>query len=169
MKKPFPKGLYYFALFTWVATFCMGILSLLLPLPRLWIVGSFLCSVVQLLFLFKYDDGTPWKWGNVYSPFDRFLRALFCVVCVTFLVCFASLHIAGGGPEMVDGIRCVIDHGQVVRENVSEGFFLYLTTCENTLFFCCLPLFLSTHILWRFHVMYLTGEKDYEQECTDHR
>ena len=147
----------------------MSTLSLLLPLPRLWIAGSFLCSVAQLLLLEKYDDGTPWKWGNVCSPFDRFLRALLRVVYVAFFACLASLFIAGGGPEMVDGIRCVIDHGQVVKENISESFFLFLTACENILFFCCLPLFLSTHMLRHIHTMYLTGEKDYEKECTDHR
>jgi len=154
MENRFLKGLYYFSLFSWIATVCLMILSLLFSFSRLWMVGSFLSGFVQVYLLCEHCNGTTWMFGDVYSPFDRFLRALSCVIYAAFFACLGSLFIAGGGPEMVAGISCLVSHGKVVAEDISEGLFLFLAVCENILFSFCFPLFATTPLLWRVHTLY---------------
>jgi len=72
---------------------------------------------------------------------------------VGMAVGFISLMISGGGPAIVDGAYCVVNHGDIVR-NISQNLYLYLSVCEYMLMFCGLLIF-TTYMFNRIRNIYL--------------
>ena len=49
---------------------------------------------------------------------------------VGMAVGFISLMISGGGPEIVDGVYCVVSHGDILYD-ISQNLYVYLSAITN--------------------------------------
>ena len=148
------KCLYGFSLLAWGATIFLTILSLLIDIPRLWCVGSFACVVIQVLLTAPRKEPHA---EETRTRFDACLVGVSYVSMGLFLLGLISLFWAGGGPELVDGVRCVVSHGIIKAEGISEGWFAYLSVYEATYFDFVCVCFL-TIMLRRVRALYLLDQ-----------
>ena len=74
------------------------------------------------------------------------------VAKVGMAVGFVSLMISGGGPEIVDGVYCVVSHGDILYD-ISRNLYVYLSVCEYMLMFCGLLVF-TTYMFNRIRNLY---------------
>lgn len=153
------KGLYYSALLNWIVGICLVPLTLLFRISSLWLVGSFLCSFVLCWLLINRGVELP-RLSKTYRGFDRFLGIFLIVLLIPDAVAFVSIILAGGGPELVDGIRCLVSHGEVVTQNISPAWFLYLTLCETFMGQIAHPLIPATFILFLSHIKYAKTQEE---------
>ena len=66
---------------------------------------------------------------------DRIDACLNTVMVASLLLaafCFGMLLLNKGGPEQIDGIYYVVNHGDIIRE-ISRNYYLFLSFCESLL------------------------------------
>lgn len=151
------KFIYSFSLLTWIANICFVILYFFLDFSAIWILIIFISNFLQVLFFIKNTDCNE----NEIKPhalIDHLLNiSKYISICVT-AICFVSLLVVQGGPEVVNGIYCIVDHGEVVR-TVSKNWFFYFTLCKDFLFIFGILIF-SSSITQEIRTLYL--QKTYQ-------
>ena len=153
-------GWYVFSLLVWGGTIVLTILSLLFDVPQWWAAGSFLCVVIQMVLPTSNDDsvGLPHT-GQRRHWFDSCLVVATYASVGLFLWALLSLLFAGGIPEMVDGVHCLVMIGRrrLATKEISEGWFTYLRFCKST-FFAFASIAATTIMLRRSRTRYLIGK-----------
>ncbi|MBQ2445809.1 MAG: hypothetical protein II272_05140 [Oscillospiraceae bacterium] len=158
--RPVGKGLYVFALIAWILNICLVVLSFLVAVPKLWVAGSFLCTFGILASSHAHSFRISALGGS--RGFDLFLCIVVGIMAAVDAVCFFSLMLAGGEPEIVDGLRCVVSHGKIVARDISEARFRYLWMCETAVFSVFYPLLPATFVLLWVRLNYRLGGKENE-------
>lgn len=127
------KKLYVFSFSTWVACIAAIVVGIFLDIMLIAFIPLFISCLAQTtcsgLFSNKIEPEIP----DANSRFDTALSITLKIACILTSVGFVSLLIAGGGPEIVDGRYCVVNHGEVVRI-ISGGWYRALCVCEFILF-----------------------------------
>lgn len=132
------------------ATWGMGIMVVLsaIVLPEdalrffLPIFFSVLFQGFALNAFGKQDDEDD---ENV-PKFDTILFWSQIVIGPLALLCFATLLLVGGGPDMVDGNYCIVNHGEIIRY-VSPAFYRFMQTVESGFMAGLLYIFSSKMLL----------------------
>ena len=73
---------------------------------------------------------------------------------------FVAILIAGGGPEEIDGVYCIVNHGDIVR-TVTEGAYIFFLVCEVMIFTFGLLIF-SSMMAMRIRKMYVLQKGEYD-------
>ena len=137
---------------TWIANISFVILYFFLEFSAIWILPIFISNFLQVLFFIKNTDCS----GEEIKPYaliDHLLNiSKYISMCATALS-FISLLVVQGGPEVVNGAYCIVDHGEVVR-TVSKNWFFYFTLCEDFLFIFGILIF-SSSITQEIRTLYL--------------
>ncbi len=141
------NGLYAFALVTWFFNLACFATGSFIRNWRVCCVAVFVSVMIQGILSGAFrSDGD----NSCTEPKRGFDHLLSFVGIFAFIVAMAgdvSLYVAGGRPEMQDGIYCIVNHGDVVR-TVSKPWFIFLSVCEYACFYCMLLVF-STFMLKR--------------------
>ncbi len=80
------------------------------------------------------------------TPFDIFLRILIVLFASCIALSILALLISGGGPDIVDGVYCIINHGDWIRD-ISQTEFIILSYMEQSLFCLFLVVLASDSLL----------------------
>lgn len=141
------NGLYAFSLVTWLFNLACFATGFFICNWRVCCVAVFVSVMIQGILSGAFrSDGD----NNCTEPkrgFGRLLSFAGIFAVIVAMASGASLIVAGGGPEMQDGIYCIVNHGDVVR-TVSKPWFIFLSVCEYACFYCMLLVF-STFMLKR--------------------
>ena len=152
--KPINRVIYYFSLLTWIINICFIFIPFFFEVSGIWIVGVFVCVIIQGLVSGAFFDETlvP-KTEQKYKTIDYCLIVSKYVSISLAAIGFTSILIGGGGPEIIDETYCLVNHGDIVRQ-ISEGWYIYFTICEMLLFACGM-LYFSTFMALRIRALYL--------------
>lgn len=147
------KPLYYFSMLTWLLNMILIVISFFFGGSGIWLVAIFASVFIQGIASGAFSDETAVPQAP--SPckiLDHCLLVSKYFSGGAMTIGFLSILIGGGGPEVVDGVYCLVNHGDIVR-TLSEGWFLYFSICELAMFFCGM-LFFSTYMAMRVRGLY---------------
>ena len=147
------RSLYTFSLATWIANWVLSIINLLVDIRVISFMLLFLSVVLQGwlsgdFFKSKYKA----EKSNQKDLLDITVLISGVIAKVGMAVGFVSLMISGGGPAIVDGVYCVVSHGDILYD-ISRNLYVYLSVCEYMLMFCGLLVF-TTYMFNRIRNLY---------------
>ena len=153
--KPINKFIYCFSLLTWIINVCFIIIPFFFEISGIWVVGIFASILIQGITSKAFGDTNAIPEVKIKPKFlDICLNISLLVSIITSVICGVSLFAAGGGPETIDGLFYIVDHGEIVREITSYKLFLFFVICDSLLFSCGILIFYSLMAL-RIRKLYL--------------
>ena len=148
------RSLYTFSRATWIANWVLGIINLLVDIKVISFILLFLSVVLQGWLSGDFPRGKyKAEKSNQKDLLDIAVLISGVIAKVGMAVGFISLMISGGGPAIVDGVYCVVSHGDILYD-ISQNLYLYLSACEYMLMFCGLLVF-TTYMFNRIRNIYL--------------
>ena len=153
--KPINKFIYCFSLLTWIINICLIIIPFFFEVSGIWVIGIFASILIQGITSKAFGDTNAIPEAKIKPKFlDICLNISLLVSIITSVICGVSLFAAGGGPETIDGLFYIVDHGEIVREITSYKLFLFFVICDSLLFSCSILIFSSLMAL-RIRKLYL--------------
>lgn len=153
--------LYIFSLVVWGFNLFCCIFHYFIEIPPTWIIVVFVCVFIEGIWSGAFS-GEPAIPDGAYKK--RFLD--YCLIissivarCVAVFG-FVAILIAGGGPEEIDGVYCIVNHGDIVR-TVTEGAYIFFLVCEVMIFTFGLLIF-SSMMAMRIRKMYVLQKGEYD-------
>ena len=148
------RNVYILSLSTWIASWVLGIINLLVDIRTVSFLLVFFSVILQACLS---HDFTNKKYKTTKSNQKGFLDIAVSISetigMIGMFIGLVSLLLSGGGPEIVDGMYCVMSHGDTLY-NISQNLYLYLSACEYMLVFCGLLVF-TTYMFNRIRNIYL--------------
>ncbi len=152
--KSINKFIYYFSLLTWIINICFIIIPFFFEVSGIWVLGVFASVLIQAIISSAFGDTVIPDVKIKHKFLDICLNISLLVSIITSVICGVSLFAAGGGPETIDGLFYIVDHGEIVREITSYKLFLFFVICDSLLFSCGILIFSSLMAL-RIRKLYL--------------
>ena len=152
--KPINKFIYCFSLLTWIINVGFIIIPFFFEISGIWVLGVFASVLIQAI--------TSSAFGDTVIP-DVKIKHKFLDICLNISLLISiifsalsgiTLLIAGGGPETIDGLYYIVNHGEIIREITSYKLFLFFVVCDSLLFSCGILIFSSLMAL-RIRKLYL--------------
>ena len=153
--------LYIFSLLVWGFNLFCCIFHYFIEIPPTWIIVVFVCVFIEGIWSGAFS-GEPAIPDGAYKK--RFLD--YCLIISSIVArCaavfgFVAILIAGGGPEEIDGVYCIVNHGDIVR-TVTEGAYIFFLVCEVMIFTFGLLIF-SSMMAMRIRKMYVLQKGEYD-------
>ena len=152
--KPINTFIYCFSLLTWIINICFIIIPFFFEVSGIWVLGVFASVLIQAITSSAFCDTVIPDVKIKHKFLDICLNISLLVSIITSVICGVSLFAAGGGPETIDGLFYIVDHGEIVREITSYKLFLFFVICDSLLFSCGILIFSSLMAL-RIRKLYL--------------
>ena len=152
--KPINKFIYCFSLLTWIINICFIIIPFFFEVSGIWVLGVFASVLIQAITSSTFGDTVIPDVKIKHKFFDICLNISSLVSIITSVICGVSLFAAGGGPETIDGLYYIVNHGEIIREITSYKLFLFFVVCDSLLFSCGILIFSSLMAL-RIRKLYL--------------
>ncbi len=153
--KPINKFVYYFSLLTWILNICFIFIPFFFEVSGVWIVGIFVSVLIQGIISKAFSEVNAIPDVKIKPEFlDICLNISFLSSIVFSGISGISLLIAGGGPEAIDGLYYIVNHGDIIREITSYNLYLFFVVCDLLLFSCGTLIFSSLMAL-RIRKLYL--------------
>ena len=152
--KPINKFIYCFSLLTWIINICFIIIPFFFEVSGIWVLGVFASVLIQAIISSAFGDTVIPDVKIKHKFLDICLNISLLVSIITSVICGVSLFAAGVGPETIDGLFYIFDHGEIVREITSYKLFLFFVICDSLLFSCGILIFSSLMAL-RIRKLYL--------------
>ena len=152
--KPINKFIYCFSLLTWIINVCFIIIPFFFEVSGIWVLGVLASVLIQAITSSAFGDTVIPDVKIKHKFLDICLNISLLVSIITLVICGVSLFAAGGGPETIDGLFYIVDHGEIVRKITSYKLFLFFVICDSLLFSCGILIFSSLMAL-RIRKLYL--------------
>ena len=152
--------LYIFSLVVWGFNLFCGVFHYFINILPLWMIVVFVCVLIEGIWSGAFN-GEPLIPDGAYKKcfLDYCLSISSIVAHCAAVFGFLGILIAGGTPEEIDGVFCVVNHGDIVR-TVSEGWYLFLLVCELFIFTFGLLIF-SSLMAMRIRKLYVMQKSEY--------
>ena len=148
------KFIYCFSLLTWIINICLIILPFFFEVSGIWVVGIFASILIQAITSSAFGDTVIPEVKIKPKFLDICLNISLLISIVFSALSGISLLVAGGGPETIDGLYYIVNHGEIIREITSYKLFLFFVVCDSLLFSCGILIFSSLMAL-RIRKLYL--------------
>ena len=153
--KPINKFIYCFSLLTWIINVCFIIIPFFFEISGIWVVGIFASILIQGITSKAFGDTNAIPEVKIKPKFlDICLNISLLISIIFSALSGITLLIAGGGPETIDGLYYIVNHGEIIREITSYKLFLFFVVCDSLLFSCGILIFSSLMAL-RIRKLYL--------------
>lgn len=159
-QKHISPALYIFSLVVWGFNLFCGVFHYFINISGLWMIAVFISVLIEGICSGAFN-GEPAIPDGVYKKrfLDYCLSISSLVARCASVFGFAAILIAGGTPQEIDGVYCVVNHGDIVR-TVSEGWYLFLLVCEVFIFTFGLLIF-SSLMAMRIRKLYVMQKSEY--------
>ena len=149
--------LYAASLFLWIFSLFYVVLRLITGTLPLLLLVIFFANIIQGFCsgAFGEDRTVPSK-ALPKKVLDHCIGISQVLSIACSVLCLFILLGAGGGPKIVDGDYCIVDHGEIVK-TISKSLYWRLTICER-LSFACMMSGLSATMAKRIRTLYLLQE-----------
>ncbi len=148
------RFVYYFSMLAWITNICFIFIPFFFEVSGIWVLGVFASVLIQAITSNAFGD-TVIPDVKIKPKFlDICLNISLLVSIITSVVSGVSLFVAGGGPETIDGLYYIVNHGEIIREITSYKLFLFFVICDSLLFSCGILIFSSLMAL-RIRKLYL--------------
>ncbi len=148
------RFLYAASLFIWFFSLFNVVLQLITGMIGWLWIAIFFANIIQGFFsgAFREDRAVP---ANALPKkfLDRCIGISQGLSITCSLLCLLILLGSGGGPEIVNGDYCIVNHGELVQ-TISKNLYWHLTICERLLFACGILVF-SSSMTKRIRTFYL--------------
>ena len=149
------KFIYCFSLLTWIINICLIIIPFFFEVSGIWDVGIFASILIQGITSKAFGDNSAIPEVKIKPKFlDICLNISLLISIVFSALSGISLLVARGGPETIDGLYYIVNHGEIIREITSYKLFLFFVVCDSLLFSCGILIFSSLMAL-RIRKLYL--------------
>ena len=149
------KFIYCFSLLTWIINICLIIIPFFFEVSGIWGVGIFASILIQGITSKAFGDNSAIPEVKIKPKFLDICLNISLLISIVFSAFSGiSLFVAGGGPETIDGLYYIVNHGEIIREITSYKLFLFFVVCDSLLFSCGILIFSSLMAL-RIRKLYL--------------
>lgn len=147
------KPLYYFTHIHWFLNAIFVVMSFFCAPPSLFYLFFFVSIGIQGIASGAFSAKTAIdEAAKIHTAMDRCLVIAKSISLPLSAVCFFSLFVVGGSPQIIDGAYCLVNHGQIIRY-VSSNSFLYFSICDRVVFSSVI-LYFSAILALRIRTMY---------------
>lgn len=132
------KFLYRFSLSVWILNLFYIVIQFFMETSVLWIVAFFGAVFFEVIFsryIFHNNFITNKLNKRTWLDYCLLCSKFFSIICVS--VGGISLIMSGGGPAIINGEYCIINHGDVISI-ISDIWYFYFVVCEKLFFSCCI-------------------------------
>ena len=165
------RFLYVFSLTTWCCSLVSVICSLVLNIENIFKAIQLETNYTTELNIFYiiifiaivfegFKSGAFTKQDDIDNEQDYKMNRFDCFILVVGIIgalcgalCFVSTLFAGGSPELIKGVFCITDHGELIGY-ITKTKFIYLSICD-ILMFPCILLFFASIMAFRIRTLYL--------------